>query len=128
MTTVSNPSRRAFFKSVITPALAAAAIATVAIPSGAHAQAQAPQLVPGNYQGYWHDGRSMVERVTVTPSEITLHRIAGGDVQGQTFRYIRSGASTYNSPNGHVIMITSATTFTWTNSNGQNGVAYSLLR
>jgi len=128
MTTVSNPSRRAFFKSVVQPALAAAAIATMALPSGALAQAQAPQLVPGNYQGYWHDGRSMVERVTVTPSEITLHRIAGGDVQGQTFRYIRSGASTYNSPNGHVILITGPTSFTWTNSNGQNGVAYSLLR
>jgi hypothetical protein len=127
MTAVSNPSRRAFFKSVVQPALAAAAIATVAVPSGAHAQAQAPQLAPGNDQGCWHDGCAMVERVTVTPSEITLHRIPGGDVQGQTFRDIRSGASTYNSPNGHVIMITSPTTFTWTNSSGQNGVAYSLL-
>ena len=98
------------------------------VPSPWIAPLRALQLAPGNYQGYWHDGRAMVERVTVTPSEITLYRIAGGDVQGQTFLYNRSGANTGNSPNGHVILITSPTSFTRTNSNGRNGVAYNPLR
>lgn len=91
-------------------------------------QVQASQLQSGMYEGYWHDGRAMVERVTVTANEILLYRVAGGDVQGQTFRYIRSGASTYNSSNGHTIFITGPTSFTWTNSGNRNGVSYQILQ
>jgi hypothetical protein len=84
------------------------------------------QLQSGLYLGHWHDGRPMVERVTVTPNQITLTRVAGGDVEGTTSHYIRSGANQYNSTSGHKIYITGPSSFTWTNSNGQNGVSYLL--
>lgn len=86
------------------------------------------QLRSGNYQGFWHDGRPMVERVRVTPNEITVYRVAGGDVEGTTARYIRSGPNSYNSTTGHIITVTGPHQFTWTNSSGRNGVSYNLMQ
>lgn len=151
MKTKTTLSRRAFFTAFAAPVIAATALAAAAVPTAAQAQATAcmnvggtvlcteigggaiqvqaqTQLIAGNYQGYWRDGRALVEHVTVTPNEISVHRIAGGDTQGVTARFIRSGPTTYNSPTGHRIVITGPTTFTWTNNAGQNGVAYSLLQ
>jgi len=96
-------------------------VGTALLPVAAFAQFS---LQNGMYLGYWKDGRALMERVNVTNTEIRITRLAGGDVQGKTFVYIRSGHSTYNSPSGHQIYVTGPQSFTWTNSKGQNGVAY----
>jgi hypothetical protein len=111
-------SRRRFLASM----LGVAATATLA---PAMAQAGSP-LQGGLYLGYWKDGRALMERLEVTANQIKITRLAGGDVQGQTFIYIRSGPNTYNSTSGHQIFVTGPRSFTWTNSNGQNGVGYTL--
>lgn len=84
----------------------------------------APALQSGLYFGVWKDGRPMIERVNASANEIVITRMAGGDVEGKTSRYIGSGASQYNSASGHRIFVTGPNSFTWTNSSGQNGVSY----
>lgn len=122
----TTASRRSILRAV---AVAAVTLATASVTAPTATLAQATtQLYSGNYKGYWHDGRAMVERVSVTPSVITAYRVAGGDVQGQTARYIRSGPNSYNSTTGHIITVTGPDTFTWTNSSGRNGVAYTLMQ
>ncbi|WP_420334165.1 hypothetical protein [Roseibium sp.] len=81
-------------------------------------------LHSGMYLGYWKDGRAMMDRVEVTGNQIYMTRVAGGDVQGKTAVFIRSGPNTYNTPSGHQIFITGPRSFTWTNRHGQNGVSY----
>jgi len=94
-------------------------------PMGAEAQQGFYQpLHSGMYLGYWKDGRAMMDRVEVTGNQIYMTRVAGGDVQGKTAVFIRSGPNTYNTPSGHQIFITGPRSFTWTNRHGQNGVSY----
>lgn len=103
------------------------AAGAVLAPEGADAQQGFFQpLQSGMYLGYWKDGRAMMDRVQVSGSQIYMTRVAGGDVQGKTAVFIRSGQNTYNTPSGHQIFITGPRSFTWTNRHGQNGVAYVL--
>lgn len=101
------------------------AAGAVLAPQGAEAQQGFYQpLHSGMYLGYWKDGRAMMDRVEVTGNQIYMTRVAGGDVQGKTAVFIRSGPNTYNTPSGHRIFITGPRSFTWTNRHGQNGVSY----
>ncbi|MEO0976561.1 MAG: hypothetical protein AAFY24_04865 [Pseudomonadota bacterium] len=101
------------------------AAGAVLAPQAAEAQQGFYQpLQSGMYLGYWKDGRAMMDRVEVSGNQIYVTRVAGGDVQGKTAVFIRSGQNTYNTPSGHRIFITSPRSFTWTNRHGQNGVSY----
>ena len=101
------------------------AAGAVLAPKGAEAQQGFYQpLHSGMYLGYWKDGRAMMDRVEVTGNQVYMTRVAGGDVQGKTAVFIRSGPNSYNTPSGHQIFITGPRSFTWTNRHGQNGVSY----
>ena len=106
-------------RSLLAAALSAPAAAMVSAP--VHAQ----ELVSGVYQGTWHDGRNLVERLVVYPSYLTIVRIAGGDHQGgPPVTYASQGPSVYQSDRGHQIIVTGPESFTWVNSGGGNRVNY----
>ncbi|WP_434055359.1 MAG: hypothetical protein RDA78_11010 [Roseibium sp.] len=102
-------------------------LATSAVLAPHSAEAQQGFFQPlqnGMYLGYWKDGRAMMDRVEVSGNQIYKTRVAGGDVQGRTAVFIRSGQNTYNTPSGHQIFITGPRSFTWTNRHGRNGLSY----
>lgn len=111
MSNLSAASRRHFL------AASAAALVTAAVTTPALAQ---QGLTPGLYQGYWHDGRSIVSRIDVYPDYIITTQIAGGDRTGLSSQYNRSGPSLYVHQDGHQFIITSPTSYTWINSGGGN--------
>ena len=81
-------------------------------------------LQEGTCLGVWKDGRNLVETIRVYVDRVEMTRAAGGVGQGVKSIYFKTGANTYRSHSGHVLFVSSSTSFPWTNSDGNNSVGY----
>jgi hypothetical protein len=75
----------------------------------------------GVYLGRWSNGRKLIEHVRqVSGNAITMQRRGGG----QPVLFTLIGANTYRDASGSRIVVTSNSSFFWTNAGGDNRVDY----